>query len=123
MADARDKKFFLPASAIQPLATGRGSCIATDMITVEGRPVCYMYREEPRDEIDSGWSFFSGQETQDYVDEPSNMALYDVNTIANYDRDIIPFLDSPPGSAFGRQPGGKFEREEMPGEPDEPERQ
>ena len=28
--------------------------------------------------------------------------LYDVNTIANYDPEIIPFLDSPPGSAFER---------------------
>jgi hypothetical protein len=34
---------------------------------------------------------------------------YDVNTIANYDRDIIPLLDAPAGSAFMRDPRtGKF---------------
>jgi hypothetical protein len=117
-ASARDKasarRFSLPTSAIRPLTTGRGSCIASDLITVEGRPVCYMYREQPDDSTDSGWRFFSGDETQEYADDASNFAMYDVNTIANYDRDIIEFLDSPPGSAFGRERGGAFKREPTP---------
>jgi hypothetical protein len=118
VTDASTKRFFLLASAIRPLATSRGSCIASDHITVEGRPVCFMYREEPSDEIDSGWRFLSGAETQEYLDTASNLTIYDVNTIANYDPDIIAFLDHPPGSAFGRKPGGKFEREPMPKDPD-----
>jgi hypothetical protein len=32
--------------------------------------------------------------------EPDNHAIYDVNTIANYDPSILPFLDAPEGSAF-----------------------
>jgi hypothetical protein len=32
--------------------------------------------------------------------------MYDVNTIANYDGDIVPLLDSPPGSAFERAEDG-----------------
>jgi hypothetical protein len=118
MSDASSKRFWLPASAIRPLATGRGSCIASDLITVEGRPVCYMYREVPDNSVDSGWRFFSGDESQEYTDEASNFAMYDVNTIANYDPDIIEYLDSPSGSAFGRERGGKFERESMPGDSD-----
>jgi hypothetical protein len=31
--------------------------------------------------------------------------VYDVNTIANYDPEIIPFLDAPVGSAFERENG------------------
>ena len=77
-----------------------------------------MYREAPRDPIDSGWHFFSGEETQDYADDAKNFALYDVNTIANYDPAIIPLLDSPVGSAFGRSEGGDFLPEEMPSDPD-----
>lgn len=61
-----------------------------------------MHRDVPDDRIDSGWRFFSGFETQPHVDDADNMALYDVNTVANYDRSIIPFLDAPPGSAFAR---------------------
>ena len=34
------------------------------MITVDGYPVGFMYREEPND-VDGGWRFFSGKESQD----------------------------------------------------------
>ena len=45
-----------------------------------------------------------GGETQTYVDDAANMSYYDVNTIANYDPEIIPFLRAPVGSAFARDP-------------------
>jgi hypothetical protein len=112
------KRYFLPRSAIRPLAEGRGSCIATDHILVDGKRVGFMYRETPRDDVDSGWHFFSGEETQEYVDIASNMAIYDINTIANYDPSIIPLLDAPIGSAFGRGDDGAFHAEGMPQDPD-----
>jgi hypothetical protein len=112
------KRFHLPASAIRPLAQGRGGCIASDRITVDGKAVGFMYRESPRDDIDSGWHFFSGDETQEYADEAENFAIYDVNTIANYDPSIIPHLDAPMGSAFGRGEDGRLVAEEMPSDPD-----
>ncbi len=59
--------------------------------------MCYMYRQVPNNSVDSGWRFFSGDESQEYTDEASNFAMYDVNTIANYDPGIIEFLDSPTG--------------------------
>ena len=79
------KQFKLSADQIRSLARGRGSCIASDHITVEGLPVGYMYREQGDSALDSGWRFFSGAESQQYADNPDNFALYDVNTIANYD--------------------------------------
>jgi hypothetical protein len=113
------KRYFLPASEIQPgLAAGFGSCIASDRITVDGRPVGFLYREVPDSSLDSGWRFFAGDESQAYVDRPDNLALYDVNTIANYDRSIVGLLDSPVGSAFGRNAAGEFVLERMPEEPD-----
>ncbi|MGI2901663.1 DUF2185 domain-containing protein [Shewanella algae] len=100
------KNFKLKAEQIKPLAKGFGGCIATDMITVEGKSVGYMYRDEPNNPQDSGWCFMSGYESQEYMDEPSNHAIYDVNTIANYDPEIIPFLNAPVGSAFERNETG-----------------
>lgn len=79
-----------------------GSCFATDTITVDGMKVGYMYREEPDDKMDSGWRFFSGTENQEYVDDPNNTMIYHVNTIANYDRSIIPYLDLPFGTELER---------------------
>jgi hypothetical protein len=64
-----------------------------------------MYRESPDRDIDSGWRFMSGFEPDEYMSNPDNHAVYDVNTIANYDADIIPFLDAPVGSAFERKNG------------------
>ena len=70
-----------------------------------------MYREESVHEDDSGWRFFSGTESDAYMEEPSNHAFYDCNTIANYDRSIVPFLDAPVGSVFEKPPGAAdFER-------------
>lgn len=116
----KEKVFWLPADAIKPnLAPNRGSCIASDMITVHGHPVCFMYRDDPDGELDSGWRFFSGTETQEFCDDPDNLALYDVNTIANYDRDIIPLLDASYGCAFERKSKlGKFAPAEFPKDPD-----
>ncbi len=75
---------------------------------MEGHLVGFMYREEPDTDFDSGWRFLSGLESDAYVNDLANVGLHDVNTIANYDRDIIPLLDAPPGSAFERDDDGRF---------------
>jgi hypothetical protein len=96
------KRFKLRPEEFRPLAPGRGGCYATDHITVDGHRVGYMYRERTDDGFDSGWRFFSGFESDDYANDPENIEIYDINTIANYDPAIIPLLNAPPGSAFGR---------------------
>ncbi|MCL2308822.1 MAG: DUF2185 domain-containing protein [Proteobacteria bacterium] len=98
------KKFRLSKEQIKPLAEGYGGCIASDMITVDGYPVRFMYREEPHNDLDSGWRFLSGYEDDAYMENSANHAVYEVNTIANYDPSIIPFLDAPEGSAFEKTP-------------------
>jgi hypothetical protein len=104
-----EKPFKLRADQIRPLATGRGGCFATDHVTVDGHRVGYMYREQPDGDWDSGWRFFSGRETDKYANDPANLGVYDVNTIANYDPEIIPLLDAPFGAAFARdEPSGRF---------------
>ena len=64
-----------------------------------------MYRAEPHNDLDSGWQFFSGTEDQDYLDNTDNSAIYSVNTIANYDPAIIPYLDLPYGIELERIDG------------------
>jgi hypothetical protein len=103
-----DKPLKIAGANIKPLAEGHGGCFATDSITVDGNKVGYMYREKPDFEHDSGWRFFSGKESQEQIDDPAHTDVYDVNTIANYDPAIIPFLNSPVNSAFERR--GLFKR-------------
>lgn len=105
----REKVFALPAAVIRPLACGHGACFATDRITVDGERVGYALRAPPGAPPDSGWQFFAGDEDDAYLEDTDHLAIYDCNTIANYDPEIIPLLDAPVGSAFVRDPdSGRF---------------
>lgn len=97
-----NKNFLIKGEAIQRLIPNMGGCFASDRITVDGLPVGYMYREEPDNDIDSGWRFLSGDESQDYIDNAEHLGIYEVNTICNYSPDIIPHLNSDFGAAFER---------------------
>ncbi|MEL6555500.1 MAG: DUF2185 domain-containing protein [Cyanobacteria bacterium J06621_11] len=96
------KNFAIPKEAIRDIARGYGACFVTDKIMVEGRKVGYVYRETPDNEVDSGWRFMAGDESTEYMDNHLNMGVYDVNTLANYDPEVIAYLESPAGSAFAR---------------------
>lgn len=113
-----NKKFKLSKEQIKNLVRGHGGCVASDRITVDGLQVGYMRREEPTEGDDSGWVFLSGDESQEYLDDAGNMGVYECNTIANYDRDIIPLLYAEVGSAFERRKGGPLVPEgELPATP------
>jgi hypothetical protein len=102
------KDFRIHRDRIRPLAEGRGGCIATDLITVGGHKVGFMDRETPDNDLDSGWRFLSGLESEVFMRDADNHGVYDVNTIANDDPDIISLLDAPIGSAFERDETGRF---------------
>ena len=104
------KNFKLAAEQIVPLINGGVGCYASDRITVDGCKVGYCYREGPDFDGDSGWRFFAGDETQGYADDSTNFEIYDVNTIANYDRDIIEILATEAPAAFERDNGGPLLR-------------
>jgi len=104
-----DKDFRLRPEHIKLIATGLGGGFASDSITVEGNKVGLMYRENPGSNVDSGWRFLSGLETPEYIENTENFGFYDINTVANYDPEIVPLLDTPIGSAFRRDPHtGRF---------------
>jgi hypothetical protein len=102
------KIYKLKAHEIAPIALGIGGCLATDRIVVDGSKVGYMYRENPSNKQDSGWRFFAGDEDANYMRNNDRHGVYDVNTIANYDPDILPLLKSDFGSRFERDALGNF---------------
>lgn len=93
----KEKKFFINGRENEILLkdwdTSDG-CIATDRITVDGLPIGYMYREKPEDGAwfegyDSGWRFTAGDESDEYMQKADNSGIYKLNTICQYDPDII----------------------------------
>jgi hypothetical protein len=67
-----------------------------------------MYRRDPIREQDSGWCFFAGDENEAYMANNENHGVYDVNTIVNYDPEILPFIDAEIGSKFERDDDDTF---------------
>ena len=112
----RKKEFGLWAPEFKLYLTdweGPSGCFATDHITVLGKKVGWCYREQPTEgRPDSGWRFFSGEESEDYVNDAKNTEVYDLNTICNYDPDVLPLLSAPVGTAYMRGPDGKFHAEQ-----------
>lgn len=85
-------------------------CMVSDKITKEGWKVGYMYREEPSpNNPDSGWRFFKGDEDEEYTSNPDNVHIFALNTICNYDIDIISYLHSTIGASYVRVNENTFE--------------
>lgn len=80
-----------------------GFVLATKMLVDGKRKVRYMYHESVTNPQDSGWRFFCGDESDEYVNDPDNIAIYDINTILEIDRSILPYLDCAPGTALERE--------------------
>lgn len=98
---------------IEPLVDFKGGngdgCFVSDMIISHGYKVGLMYREEPDEGVpDSGWRFLLGTEEDDYLNNPDNIHLVDINTLCNYDVCVIPYLDAPYGSSYIRVDDKEF---------------
>ncbi len=105
------KKFVKKARDLKLLLknwVGADKCVISDRITVDGQKVGYFYREEPHGDWDSGWRFLAGDETKEDCENPEKGDVYHLNTICNYDSDVMPLLKSPIGSSFMRNDDGKF---------------
>lgn len=75
----------------------------------DGWKVGYMYRDEAKDESDSGWCFLAGNEDSEYTDNYKNIVLLTVYEVYGLDPDIWNYIDSPVGSRFIRISSNEFE--------------
>lgn len=82
---------------------GPNGCFVTDRVSVDGCRVGWCYREEPEAGFpDSGWRFFSGDESEDYIADIAHTEIMDLNSVCNCDPDVVSLLDAPYNSAFAR---------------------
>lgn len=91
-------------------------CFVTKKILQENAPVNYIYREEPmeddqdRDYVDTGWRILSGDESQEYMDNPENISLVSLGAVLSKDDSFIDLLESEIGTSFERNKDGIFEK-------------
>ena len=94
-------KWYEPAErewvAVYP---GNIGCFVTKAALDKG--IEYMYHDEPSpNHPDSGWRFFHGDETEDYVNDIQNTQIVSLNTICNLCPTVLAFLEAPVKSAYG----------------------
>ena len=83
-----------------PIYPNNLGCIITKAALEKG--IGYMYREEGiPDRPDSGWRFFSGDESDEYVNDPQNSEIVGLNTVCNIQPNILAFTEAPANSAYG----------------------
>jgi hypothetical protein len=103
-------QFVIPKEQLKELVPPMGGCFVTNRVTVDGCKIGYMYREQPDRPEDSGWRFFCGDESPEYINDSEHISIFAVNTAANYDPDIIPYLETPAPCAFEKVAGSKYQR-------------
>ncbi len=82
-------------------------CLAGRQV-MQGLPVGYMYRESPNFSGDSGWRFFTGDESEAYMRDFKNYRICTLEEICMHNRDISAFLHASEGASFLRDKGGTF---------------
>lgn len=81
-------------------------CFVTK-IAIEEEKIGYMYRDEPNPDFpDSGWRFFVGDESDEYVNDPDHVTICSLNTICNLESEIMAFIHAGVGRRFGKHEKG-----------------
>ena len=83
--------------------------IVSKKVREGGWKIGYGMRDEPDQERDSGWYFAVGDETEEYVNDPSNLELWTVNSALLYDPALSEFISAPYGTAIVRTASDRFE--------------
>lgn len=66
-----------------------GGCVVSKNILSERGKLKWCVREEPMNDQDNGWRFFSDIDTDQYLSNPDNMCICDFNTVAKIEPAIL----------------------------------
>ena len=82
-------------------------------------PVGFAYREKSDNEY-SGWVFLSGHESQEYLDDSSNLALSPLDLFLEMDPSLAEIIDRPVGTYWKRDNNPKSRWSQIVDHPDAP---
>lgn len=94
-------------------------CFASNKIFRDKEPVAVLFREAPEVPEDSGWRFFTGTETEEYMASPESMVFVSLGAVLRAGDAFVELLEAPVGSYFElNEETGQFEAVQ-PGPEDE----
>ena len=87
-----------------------GSCIVTKSLLNGESNFRWLFREEPLDNIDTGWMAFGDSDNDEYVNDPKNLSVVDLNTLINIEPTILNVYEMPVGTdlIFIEEDGEKY---------------
>ncbi|WP_271814644.1 DUF2185 domain-containing protein [Clostridium beijerinckii] len=65
--------------------------------------ICWLYREKADKVEDSGWRMFSGDEDEEYTNNPDNIRVISVGYLLDKDPTLLEIVKSEIGSAYERE--------------------
>ena len=101
------KEYFEPMIEIRKMY-GK-TAIVSKKVREGGWKISYGVRDEPTRETDSGWFFSAGDESDDYINDVSNLELWAVASVLTYDQALNEFITAPYGTSIVRVDHDKFE--------------
>ncbi|GAC07070.1 immunity protein Imm33 domain-containing protein [Paraglaciecola chathamensis] len=83
-------------------------CFVTHNILHQDQPVGFLYREQPEYDDDSGWRITAGNETDEYMLDPSNSSYVSLGAVLRKDDSFLALTESDIGMAFIKDDEGNF---------------
>jgi hypothetical protein len=83
-------------------------CFVTHNILHEEQSVGFLYKEQPEYDDDSGWRITAGNESDEYMQDPSNSSYVSIGAVLREDDSFLPLIDSDVGMAFIKDEKGNF---------------
>ncbi|MEI8647339.1 DUF2185 domain-containing protein [Paraglaciecola sp. Hal342] len=68
----------------------------------------FLYREQPEYDDDSGWRITAGNETDEYMLDPSNSSYVSLGAVLRKDDSFLALTESDIGMAFIKDDEGNF---------------
>ena len=90
-------------------------CFVTNEILYDKAEIKHFYKESPLEKEeneeyeDSGWRFFTGEETQEYVDNIENFSYVSLGAVLSKDDSFVKLLDSEIEITYQKNGNGDFE--------------
>jgi len=75
-----------------------GGCIVSKNIIEKKGELKWCIREKGLDDLDTGWRFLSSIDTDEYLNDPKNMCVYNYDTIVEIEPAILLIYDLPVGT-------------------------
>lgn len=84
--------------------------IVSKKVSQSDEAIGFLYREKAVFEHDSGWRFFSGAESDEYLDDTQNFETLPLNEVLNRAPEIEALLNEPEGAWVWSDENDGFER-------------